>query len=51
MRGGILYIAERHSKGNNKHMRSYDNSKSSKYIAYLDDWVIVNIFLMVDLNG
>ena len=39
MRGGILYIAERHSKGNNKHIRSYDNSKSSKYIAYLDDWV------------
>ena len=36
MRGGISYIAKRFSKANNKYMKSYDNSKSSKYITYLD---------------
>ena len=35
-RGGIFYIAKRHSKANNKHMKCYDSSKESKYITYLD---------------
>ena len=35
MRGGISYIAKRFSKTNNKYMKSYDDSKSSKYIMYL----------------
>ena len=36
MRGGISYIAKRHSKANNKYMKCYDSSKESKYITYLD---------------
>ena len=36
MRGGISYIAKRHSKVNNKYMECYDSNKGSKYIAYLD---------------
>ena len=30
------YIAKRHSNANNKYMESYDSSKESKYISYLD---------------
>ena len=36
MRGGISYIAKRHSKANNKYMESYDSSKESIFIMYLD---------------
>ena len=36
MRGGISYIAKRHSKTNNKYMESYDDYKESIYISYLD---------------
>ena len=36
MRGGISYIAKRHSKANNKYMECYDSNKKSKYITYLD---------------
>ena len=36
MRGGISYIAKRHSKANNKYMECYDRSKESKCITYLD---------------
>ena len=36
MRGGISYIAERHSKANNKYMECYDSSKESLYITYHD---------------
>ena len=36
MRGGISYIANRYGKGNNKYMISYDKTKPSKYIMYLD---------------
>ena len=36
MRGGISYIAKRHSKANNKYMESYDSSEESKCIMYLD---------------
>ena len=32
MRGGISYIAKRYSKTNNKHMKSHDYSKPSKFI-------------------
>ena len=35
MRGGISYIAKRHSKANNKYM-CYDSSEESKYINYLE---------------
>ena len=40
MRGGISYIAKRHSKANNKYMDSYDEYKESIFISYI-----------VDLNG
>ena len=36
IRGGISYIAKRHSNGNNEYMKCYNSSKESKYIAYLD---------------
>ena len=36
MREGILYIAKRHSKVDNKYMKCHDSSKESKYITYLD---------------
>ena len=36
MRGGISYISKRHSKANNKFMKSDDNSEENKYITYLD---------------
>ena len=36
MRAAISYIAKRHSKANNKYMRSYDVNKLSKYIMHLD---------------
>ena len=36
MRGGISYIAKRHSKANNKYIKCYDSGKESKYITYLD---------------
>ena len=36
MRGGISYIAKRHSKANNKYTKSYDSSKESVFIMYLD---------------
>ena len=36
MRGGFSYIAKRHSKANNNYMKSYDSSKESTYISYLD---------------
>ena len=36
LRGGISYIAKRHAKANNKHMRDYDPKKPSTFITYLD---------------
>ena len=36
MRGVISYVAKRHSKANNKYMKSYDSSNESKFIVYLD---------------
>ena len=36
MRGGISYIAERHSKANNKYMQSYNVNEPSRFITYLD---------------
>ena len=36
MRGGILYIAKRHSKANNQYMKSHDSSKENKTIKYWD---------------
>ena len=36
LRGGISYIAKRHSEVNNKYMKNYDQTKPSKYISYLD---------------
>ena len=35
-KGGISYIAKRHSKVNNKYIECYDSSKESIYIIYLD---------------
>ena len=36
MRGGISYIAKRHSKTNNKYTENYDSSEKSVFIMYLD---------------
>ena len=36
MRGGICHISKRFCKANNKYMKTYDNSKPSNYISYLD---------------
>ena len=36
MRGGISYIAKRHSITKNKYMKYYESSKESKYIPYFD---------------
>ena len=36
MRGGISYIAKRHSKASNKYMKDYDNNKENVYIIYPD---------------
>ena len=36
LRVRISYIAKRHSKASNKYMKSYDPTKPSKYISYLD---------------
>ena len=36
MRGGISYIAKRHSKANNKYTESYDSSKENVFIMYSD---------------
>ena len=36
LKGGIYYIAKRHSRGNNKYMKNYDPTKPSKHISYLD---------------
>ena len=33
-RGGISYISNRCSKGNNKYLKSYDSKQESKYIIY-----------------
>ena len=33
---GVFCIAKRCSKANNKYMKSFDNSKLSKYMMYLD---------------
>ena len=33
---GIFYIAERYSKGSEKYMKSFDDSKPNKYITYLN---------------
>ena len=36
LRVGFSYIAKRYAKVNNKYMKSYHPTKSSKYISYLD---------------
>ena len=55
LRGGIFYIAKRHSKANNKYCPDYDPKKPSTFISYLDmnnlyGWAM-NIYLIRDLNG
>jgi hypothetical protein len=36
IRGGICMISKRYARANNKYMKSFDPSKPSKFIAYLD---------------
>ena len=55
-RGGILYIANRYGKANNKYTENYDESAPSKYIMYLDanniyGWAMSQILLREDSNG
>ena len=33
---GVIYIAKRHSKANNKYMECYDSSRESQCITYLN---------------
>ena len=45
LRGGISYIAKRHSKANNEYCPDYDKNKPSTFISYLDmnnlyDWTM-----------
>ena len=37
LRGGVSYIAKRYSEANNKYIKNYYPTKSSKYIEYLDE--------------
>ena len=36
IRGGVPYIAHRHSEANNKYTSDYNVEEPSKYIIYLD---------------
>ena len=36
IRGGICHAVHRYAKANNNYMKSYDKSKESSYIQYLD---------------
>ena len=36
LRGRISYIAKRQSEENNKYMKDYDRTKTSKFISYID---------------
>ena len=36
LRGGISYIAKRHSKASNEYCPGYDKNKPSTFICYLD---------------
>ena len=56
LHGGISYVAKRYVKSNNKYMKDYDPTETSKFINYLymnnlyvGDWV--SIFLVVGLSG
>ena len=33
---GISFIAKRYAKANNKYMKNYDSTKTSKFITYID---------------
>ena len=35
MRGDVSYVSNRHSKANNKYLKSYDPKQESKHIIYL----------------
>ena len=37
LRGGVSYIAKRYSEANNKYIKNYYPTKSSKYIEHLDE--------------
>ena len=55
LRGGISYIAKRYAKANNRYTKSYDPTKPSIDIQYLDlnnlyGWAMSG-FLMVGLSG
>ena len=36
LRGGVIYIANRYSKPNNKYLSDYDKNKDNSYLLYLD---------------
>ena len=40
MAEGISCIAKRHSKANNKYMKCYEQCKRSKFITYLDAYIL-----------
>ena len=37
LRGGISFVCKRHSGANSKYMKSYDPTKPSKYITFLNE--------------
>ena len=56
LRGGISYIAKRHSKANNGYFPDNDSKKPSTFISYLDmnnlyGWAMNEYLPYGDLNG
>ena len=37
LRGGTSFVCKRHSGANSKYMKSYDPTKPSKYITFLNE--------------
>ena len=54
-RSRISYICNRHSKANNKYLKTYDQREELKHIIYLDaNYIVIqcqNFFQQVDSNG
>ena len=56
MRFGVAYISNRHSKANNKYLKSYDPKQESRHIIHLDannlyDYAMSKFFQQAASNG